>query len=156
MSLVGELDSIVREHCELEGPLLPLLHAIQTQYGYIPAEAEPRIARALNLSNAEVRGVISFYHDFRATPPGKYQIKVCCAEACQARGARGLTDHIRSRLNIDYGETTADGQVTVDKVYCLGNCSCGPSVSVGDEVYARMDVAGFDALIAELGMEAGS
>ena len=133
--------------------MLPLLHAIQDQHGYIPSELEPQIAKALNLSNAEVRGVISFYHDFRASPSGKHHIKICCAEACQARGARALSDHVKTRLNLDYGDTTSDGQLTVEKVYCLGNCSCGPSVAVGDDVYANMNAAGFDALLAELGVE---
>ncbi|MCK9503833.1 MAG: formate dehydrogenase subunit gamma [Porticoccaceae bacterium] len=155
MTLSLELDPLLEKFSRIEGSLLPLLHGIQAQYGYIPVEAEPAIAKALNLSNAEVRGVLSFYHDFRSTAPGKHQIKICCAEACQARGGRALSDYVKARLNVDYGETTTDGLVTVDKVYCLGNCSCGPSVAVADEVYANMDASRFDALLAELGVEVG-
>jgi len=145
-----ELNQIIDEVSELEGPALPLLHRVQQRFGYIPSETEPLIARALNLSAAEVRGIISFYQDFRSTAPGKHQVKVCCAEACQARGARPLSDHAESRLNISYGDTTADGQVTLDKVYCLGNCACGPSVAIGSQIYGNVDRALFDQIIAAL------
>ena len=153
MITADDLADIIQQYSAMEGSLLPLLHAIQSRLGYIPAETEPLIAKALNLSNAEVRGVISFYHDFRSSPSGKYQIKVCCAEACQARGARALSEHVTKTLNVAYGDTTADGKLVVEKVYCLGNCSCGPSVSVGDEVFANVDAARFDALLSQLGVE---
>lgn len=128
--------------------MLPLLQGIQRHFGYIPPKAEPAIAKALNLSAAEVRGIVSFYHDFRSTPPGRHQIKICCAEACQARGARALSDHARAKLKIDYGETSADGQITLDKVYCLGNCACGPTVAVGEAIYANVDDVIFDRIVA--------
>ena len=146
-----ELEVILERHKGLEGPLLPILHAVQGHFGYVPPELEADVAVALNLSAAEVRGVISFYHDFRSEPAGEHQVKICCAEACQARGSRSLADHAQASLGVEFGDTTANGRVTLEKVYCLGNCACGPSVSVDGEVYARVDGKGFDQLIAELG-----
>ena len=130
------------------GALLPILHELQSACGYIPPESVPDIASALNLSRAEVHGVISFYHDFRTEPGGRHRVQICRAEACQAVGARELEAHARKTLGVAMGETTADGAVTLGAVYCLGNCACGPSVRVGDSVYARVDAAKLDELLA--------
>jgi formate dehydrogenase subunit gamma len=145
-----DVASLIRQYKDVQGPLLPLLHAVQSHCGYISHEAEKAIANALNLSGAEVRGVVSFYHDFRTSPSGRVQIKVCNAEACQARGARRLVQHVTGRLNIGFGETTSDGAITLEKVFCLGNCACGPSLAVGDDVYANVDEMLFDQLLDEL------
>lgn len=135
------------------GGLLPLLHAIQAELGHIPAETVAAIAAALNLSRAEVHGVISFYHDFRSAPAGDCTVQICRAEACQAVGARALEQHATKALGIALGETTADGTITLEGVYCLGNCACGPSVRIGDQVHARVDTARLDELL--LGCRAG-
>jgi formate dehydrogenase subunit gamma len=132
------------------GPLLPVLHAIQDKLGHIPPDAVPMIARGLNLSRAEVHGVISFYHDFRTEPVGEHVVHLCRAEACQAMGARELEKHAKERLGVAFGETTADGLVTLEPVYCLGNCACAPSIRINDEVHARVSPARFDELIAGL------
>ena len=132
------------------GGLLPLLHAIQGDIGYIPPTSVPDIARAMKLSRAEVHGVISFYHDFRTEPAGEHVLQICRAEACQAMGGRALEAHAKTSLNINYGETTADGRISLQPVYCLGNCACSPSVRIGDTVYARVDAARLDVLLAGL------
>ena len=132
------------------GPLLPVLHAVQDKLGYIPPDAVAMIATALNLSRAEVHGVMGFYHDFRSEPPGEHIVHLCRAEACQAVGARDLEAHARERLGVGFGETTADGLFTLEPVYCLGNCACSPSVRINDEIHARVSPARFDELIARL------
>jgi formate dehydrogenase subunit gamma len=142
------LDFLIEQHRDLEGPLLPLLHAVQHRFGYVPGEAVPQIARGLNLSVAEVHGVVSFYHDFKTTPRGRHVVQICCAEACQARGARTLEAYARERLDIDYGDTSAAGNLTLERVYCLGNCACGPSVRIGDDVFANVDSSRLDELLA--------
>ena len=132
------------------GPLLPILHAVQDALGYIPSDALPTIAYELNVTRAEVHGVMSFYHDFRSTPPGRHVVHVCRAEACQARGARALEVHAKKALGVEFGETTADGAITLEAVYCLGNCGCGPSVLVdGDDLHANMTPERFDALLRQ-------
>ena len=145
------LTSLIEQHRDREGALLPLLHAVQDHFGCVPDTAVEQIAGALNLSAAEVHGVISFYHDFRARPRGKHLVQICCAEACQARGSRALEAYASQRLGIDYGETSASGEVTLERVYCLGNCACGPSVRIDDAVYARVDSGRFDGLLADRG-----
>ncbi|MEH6639288.1 MAG: formate dehydrogenase subunit gamma [Porticoccaceae bacterium] len=135
---------------DLPGALLPVLHEVQHHLGYVPKDAVPAIAEGLNLSRAEVHGVISFYHHFRSEPAGEHVVQVCRAEACQAVGGRALEAHIKAKLDVDYGETTADGKVTLEPVYCLGNCACGPSVQVGERLQARVSAAGFDTLISDL------
>lgn len=144
------LEALIQAHREQAGALLPILHAIQDQLGYVPAEATPLIAKSLNLSRAEVHGVISFYHHFRTTPPGKHILQICRAESCQAMGSRELEKYAKAVLGIDYHQTTADGTISLEPVYCLGNCACSPSVRVGDEIQGRIDVAQLEALIAEL------
>ncbi len=131
-------------------PLLPLLHQIQAQLGHIPPDAVAHIAEALNLSRAEVHGVISFYHFFRSTPAGEHTIQLCRAEACQAAGAKTLEQHIRRCLKTDYHQTSKDGRFSLEPVYCLGNCACSPSLRIGNKVYSEVSEAKFDALIAQL------
>ncbi len=143
------LAELIDDHRRLPGGLLPLLHAIQAELGHIPADAVAPIAVGLGLSRAEVYGVISFYHDFRTAPAGRHTVQICRAEACQAVGARALERHAAERLGIAPGETTADGAVTLEGVYCLGNCACGPSVRIGDRVHARVDAARLDQLLAD-------
>lgn len=123
---------------DLPGALLPILHAIQDALGHVPAAAVPVIAQGLNLSRAEVHGVISFYHHFRSEPPGRHVLQLCRAEACQAMGARELERRLRERLQIGFHETTADGAVTLEPVYCLGNCACAPSAMLDGEVRGRL------------------
>lgn len=144
------LEALIQAHRDQAGALLPILHAIQDQLGYVPAEATPLIAKSLNLSRAEVHGVISFYHHFRTTPPGKHILQICRAESCQAMGSRELEAQAKAVLGIDYHQTTADGAISLEPVYCLGNCACSPSVRVGDEVQGRMDVAQLEVLMVEL------
>jgi formate dehydrogenase subunit gamma len=129
------------------GALLPILHAVQDRFGYVPESAIPIIAGTLNLSRAEVHGVVSFYHFFRTSPPGQQTLYVCRAEACQAMGARGLERHIKDKLGVGFHETTSDGRFSLEPVYCLGNCACSPSVMVGETVYGRVTPERFDALL---------
>jgi len=130
------------------GALLPILHAVQDALGYVPPESLAAIAHELNLTRAEVYGVVTFYHHFRDKPPGRAVVQICRAEACQALGARALEAHAKRTLGIDFHETTADGAITLEPVYCLGNCGCGPSVLVdNDELHARVTPAAFDKLV---------
>lgn len=126
------------------GALLPVLHGIQASLGYVPEEAIALIAREMNISRAEVHGVVSFYHFFRTHPVGKRVIYLCRAESCQAMGAAKLEQHVKQRLGVDFHETTADGAWTLEPVYCLGNCACSPAMMVDDELKGRMTPASFD------------
>ena len=144
------IDDIIAQHQELPGALLPILHEIQHTAGYVPAETVPAIATALSLSRAEVHGVISFYHHFHSEPMGQHIVQICRAEACQAVGARELEKHATAKLATELGATSADGKISLEPVYCLGNCACGPSVQIGDEVYARVTPERFDALMSAL------
>jgi len=153
MSDTAELEAIIAAHAGMPGALLPILHAIQARLGHVPDAAVPLIASALNLSRAEVHGVVSFYHHFRRTPPGRHVVQFCRAEACQARGAAQLEAHVLRSLDCTWHDTTADGAVTLEPVYCLGNCACGPSLMIDDELVGRVDAAAFDARIAELRAE---
>lgn len=132
------------------GALLPILHGVQDALGYIPSDSVPVIAKALNLSRAEVHGVISFYHYFRETPPGKHTIHLCRAESCQAMGASHLEEHVKSKLGIDFHETTADGRFSLEPVYCLGNCACSPAMQIGHDIHGRVSASAFDDIINEL------
>jgi formate dehydrogenase subunit gamma len=129
------------------GALLPILHGVQDALGYIPSDAVPSIAKALNLSRAEVHGVISFYHYFRDTPPGSHTIHVCRAESCQAMDGKALETHIKNILGIGYHQTTADGKFSLEPVYCLGNCACSPSVQIDEELYGRVTPESFNDMI---------
>jgi formate dehydrogenase subunit gamma len=139
---------IAAEHRDLEGPLLPILHALQETFGYIDQAAEPIIAEALNISRAEVHGVVTFYHDFRAAPAGRHVLKLCRAEACQAAGGDALASRAEARLGVAFGDTTADGRVTLEPVYCLGLCSVSPSAMLDGRIFGRLDAKKLDALIA--------
>lgn len=140
---------IIAEHAALEGAALPILHALQEAFRHVPKQSEPMIAAALNISRAEVHGLVSFYHDFRHAPAGRHVLKVCRAEACQSMGAVALAERLMQRLGLDWGGTTADGALTVEPAYCLGLCACGPSALLDGEPLARLDDAALDDLIAE-------
>ncbi len=146
----GAIEEVLKAEQDGAGALLPILHGIQDRLGFIPAAAVPRIALALNLSQAEVHGVVSFYHDFRSTPPGRHVLRVCRAEACQAMGADALAAHARARLGVDFKQTTADGAVTLEPVYCLGNCACAPAVMIDGRLHGRVSAGRLDELIASL------
>jgi formate dehydrogenase subunit gamma len=145
----NRIASILSEMKELRGALLPILHAVQDALGYIPASAVPMIADALNLSRAEVHGVISFYHYFRHEPPGRHTIRLCRAEACQAMNQRALEQHVKTRLGVDFHQTTANGAFTFEPVYCLGNCASAPSMLVDGELYGRVTPERFDRIAGE-------
>jgi formate dehydrogenase subunit gamma len=131
----------------LPGGLLPILHEIQEHVGYVPPEAVPRIAEVLNLSRAEVHGVISFYHDFRSQPAGRHLVHVCRAESCQSLGAEALLAGACERLGGELHGTSADGSVTLEPVYCLGNCALSPAIMVDREVYGRMSSERLNAML---------
>ncbi len=132
------------------GAMLPILHGIQDILGYIPKDCVPMIAQALNVSRAEVHGVISFYHYFRQTPPGRHTLHVCRAESCQSMNGAGLEAHVKSRLGIGYHETTDNGEFTLEPVYCLGNCACSPAIAIDGEVYGRVSPERFDEILNEV------
>lgn len=140
------IDAILAAHRGLEGPLLPILHAVQAEFGHVPQAAIPQIAAALTLSKAEVHGVISFYHDFREAPAGRHVLKLCRAEACQAVGADAVAGLIKAALGIDWHETTPDGRVTLEPVFCLGLCACGPAAMVDGRLVGRCD----ETIVAEV------
>lgn len=144
------IEQLIEQHRETPGALLPLLHAIQERVGYVPAECVGAIAAGLSLSRAEVHGVISFYHDFRSAPAGRHVLQICRAEACQAMGSRELEEHARRTLGIEFGQTSADGAITLEPVYCLGNCACSPSIRIDNTIHARVDAGRFDALLSAL------
>ena len=149
LEMVKIIDAIVARVGDRPDALMPLLHAVQDRLGYIPTDAVPEIARALNLSRAEVHGVFTFYHDFRHQPAGRHVLKLCRAEACQAAGGDALTARAEARLGISLGNTTADARVTLEPIYCLGLCATAPSAMLDSRVVGRLDNAGIDALVAE-------
>ena len=133
--------------------LVQILHLFMDCYGYISDDAIRQLASELNLSRAEVHGVVSFYHDFRIAPAGRRVIKICQAESCQAMGSQALTAHAERSLGVSLNETTEDGATSLEPVYCLGNCACSPAVMVGDRVYGRVDAKALDAIIAAAASE---
>jgi formate dehydrogenase subunit gamma len=139
----------IAEKQAMPGALLPILRALQDEFGYIDREAEPLIAEILNLSRAEVHGVVTFYHDFRQRPAGQHELKLCRAESCQARGSDALAARAEARLGVTFGNTTPDGRVTLEPVYCLGLCSVSPAAMLDDRVVGRLDEKKLDALLAE-------
>ena len=143
----AEVVAIVGRHRQRPGPLLEILHDVQRSLGFVPAEAVPVIAAELNLSRAEVHGVVSFYHHFRATPPGRRILRLCRAEACQAMNGRALEAHVLQRLGIGFGETTSDRGITLEAVYCLGLCACAPAVMIDGEVHGRVTPQRLDDLV---------
>lgn len=146
-----EIMAIVEDHLHLEGPLLPIFHAIQETYGYVPQEALPVIAGALNISRAEAHGVMSFYHDFRKAPAGRHVVKICRAEACQARGADEVAKAALQRLGLDWHATSPSGNVTIEPVFCLGLCACGPAVMVDGRMHGRVDAERMGELLEDVG-----
>ena len=133
-----------------EGAALPMLHALQHAFGYVPTDAVPMVAAALNISRAEAHGIVSFYHEFRKTPPGRHVLQVCRAEACQAVGADALADHVRERLKVEWHGTTSDGAVTLEPVFCLGLCAIGPSGMLDGQPLARLDAGRVEAVLEHL------
>jgi formate dehydrogenase subunit gamma len=139
------VDRALAAHRGVAGALLPILHAIQDELGFVPPAAQPVIARALNITRADVHGVVSFYHDFRGAPPGRHVVKLCRAEACQAVGADALAAAFTARHGVGFGETSRDRHLTLDAVYCLGNCALGPSAMVDGRLVGRCTVDAIDA-----------
>jgi formate dehydrogenase subunit gamma len=130
--------------------LLPILHDVQAEFGYIPQESLPQIALALNISRAEVHGVVSFYHDFRESPAGRSVVKLCRAEACQAMGGDTVAAHARAKLGVDWHETTPNGAVTLEPVFCLGLCACAPAAMVNGKLLGRVDADKLDKILGDL------
>lgn len=144
------IEDILDAHDGMEGSLLPILHAIQAAFGHVPQDALPIIAKRLNQTRAEIHGVMSFYHDFREQPAGQHVLKLCRAEACQAMGADRVAAHAQKALGIDFHETTTDGKVTLEPLFCLGLCACAPAAMVDGRLVGRMDEAAVDAILAEV------
>lgn len=147
--LADRVDAICKENMQLEGPLLPILHEVQAEFGYVPEEALRQIAGRLNISRAEIHGVATFYHDFRHKPAGRHVVKLCRAEACQSVGSEALAKRAENQLGVVSGNTSADGAVTLEAVYCLGLCACGPAALVDGKVVGRLNDAKLDAIISE-------
>jgi formate dehydrogenase subunit gamma len=146
---------IVQAHQGVRGPVLPVLHALQEEFGYLDSRAVPLVARLLNLSRADVHGVVTFYRDFRDRAPAPVQVRVCRAEACQAVGGHELAAHATRSLQTDFGGTSPDGAVELDQVFCFGNCALGPSVTVDATLHGRVDPERLDALVAAARSRAG-
>jgi formate dehydrogenase subunit gamma len=144
-----EARRIMEAYRGLDGALLPMLHALQDRFGYVDDAAVPDLADLLNLSRAEVHGVITFYHDFRRTPPARHALHLCRAEACQAVGARALEAHAKRKLGVDFHHETPDGRWSLGGIYCLGNCACGPSALIDGEIHGRLTPERLDALMQE-------
>lgn len=145
----SKIQSILDELSSQSGALLPILHAVQAAEGYVPSDSIPLIADALNISRAEVHGVITYYHHFRQEPAGKHVVQICRAEACQSVGSEALAEHAVKQIGCDFHETTKDGSFTLEPVYCLGQCACGPAIMINDDVHARVDPAKLDKLLAK-------
>jgi formate dehydrogenase subunit gamma len=150
VGITARATSIVDEMKKLEGPLLPILHEIQNEFGYVPREALPVIASGLNLSRADVYGVVSFYHDYRDQPAGRHVLKICRAESCQAMGGDEMADRLRDALGVDWHGTSKNGAVTLEPVYCLGLCACSPSAMLDGEVIGRLDEDRIGEIVAEV------
>ncbi|MBN9235037.1 MULTISPECIES: formate dehydrogenase subunit gamma [Phyllobacteriaceae] len=148
--IVSRTAAVVRELQGLEGPLLPILHSVQEEFGYVPQEALPVIAEALNISRAEVHGVASFYHDYRKHPAGRHVLKLCQAEACQSMGSDAVAAKLKQALGIGFHETAKDNSVTLEPVYCLGLCACAPSAMLDGQVIGRLDDEAIDDIVAEV------
>lgn len=140
---------IIQRHAHEPGATLPILHALQEEFGFVPKGVEAMIASALNVSRADIHGTISFYHDFRRAPPGRHILKVCRAEACQSVGGKALAERLLGRLGIEWGGTTRDGSLTVEPTYCLGLCACGPNALMDNEPLARLDDAALQDAVTE-------
>jgi formate dehydrogenase subunit gamma len=141
--------SIIAHHLAQEGAALPILHALQAEFGYLPEETLPAVAEALNISRAEIYGIATFYHDFHFEPRGKHVLALCRAEACQSMGTQALAGQAKARLGVDWGETTRDGQVTLEQTFCLGLCACAPSATIDGKLVGRLTPQKLDTIIAE-------
>lgn len=139
--------AIIAANAAQEGAALPILHALQEVFGYIPRAAVPLVADALNLSRAELQGIVTFYHDFRDTPPGAHVLKLCRAEACQSMGGDALAEEARERLRLEWGETSGDGRVTLEPVFCLGLCACAPAAMLDGKLIGGLDRVQLNALL---------
>ena len=139
VDIATRVEEILAAHQGVEGALLPILHSVQESFGYVPEEALPIIARHQNISKAEAYGVMTFYHDFRAKPAGAHVLKLCRAESCQTMGADGLAAHAKEKLGLDWHETTPDGKITLEPIFCLGLCACGPAAMVDGRLVGRCD-----------------
>jgi formate dehydrogenase subunit gamma len=137
---------VIAEHAALDGAALPILHALQATFGCVPLEAERLVAHALNLSRAEVHGIVTFYHDFRRTPPGRHILRLCRAEACQAVGAEAVAEAAHRALGIGWHETTDDGAITLEPVFCLGMCATGPAALLDGDPLVRLTPAHMEHL----------
>ena len=146
----GRAHELVAPMATMAGPLLPMLHRLQETFGYVHHDAVPMLADLLNLSRAEVHGVLSFYRDFRTAPPAPHTIEICRAEACQSAGCEALADHLVEKLGIEFGETTPDGRVTLEPVYCLGLCSISPAAMIDGRLVARLDAKRLDKALEEV------
>jgi formate dehydrogenase subunit gamma len=142
--------AIIAEFRDVPGALLPVLHALMAEFGHISPATLSLLAVGLNVSRADVQGVLSFYHEFRTTPPGRHVIKLCRAEACQSMGAATLESHAKRSLAVDWGQTTADGAFTLEPVFCLGNCALSPAVMIDEQLYGRVDPGKFEAILTEV------
>ncbi len=149
LDMASKIDAHIAKNQHMPGALLPILHAIQDDIGWVPEACYLPISKALALSIAEVHGVVTFYHHFHTHPVGKHVLQICRAESCQAMGSEKLEANVKAALGIDYHETTQDGAVTLLPVYCLGNCACSPAVMLGDDVYGRMTADKVAEIVAE-------
>jgi len=148
-NVAQRIAEIIAPYRELEGAAMPMLHAVQAAYGYVPEAAVPVVAQALNLSRAEVHGIVSFYHDFRHAPAGRTVLRLCRAEACQSFGADRLAAHASNKLGISWHETTPDGAITLEPIFCLGLCAAAPCAMVNERSVARLDTARLDAILED-------
>jgi formate dehydrogenase subunit gamma len=148
--IASRTTAVINELKALEGPLLPILHGLQEEFGYVPGESLPVIADALNISRAEVHGVVTFYHDYRNHPAGRHVLKLCRAEACQSMGGDAIAAKLQQLLGIGFHETAKDGSVTLEPVYCLGLCACAPSAMLDGEVIGRLDAEKIEEIAAEV------
>jgi formate dehydrogenase subunit gamma len=146
---------VIGAHALQRGPLLPVLIALQEAFGYVDERAIPLVAEALNLSRADVYGVLTFYSELRRSPSGRFRVQVCRGEACQSVGANALAAHARASLGVEFGETTPDGAVTLDEVFCLGNCALGPTVALDGRPLGRVDAEAFDLLVRDASRNGG-
>lgn len=142
-----KIREIAEQYATEPGALLPILHAVQDHFGFVPDESVPVIARVLNLSRAEVHGVVTFYHGYRNMPPGERTLFMCRSEACQSMGGNDLIAHAKSKLGVDFHETTKDGKWTLEPIYCLGNCATAPAVMVDETVHGRVSADRLDEII---------
>ncbi|VDC27725.1 formate dehydrogenase subunit gamma [Pseudogemmobacter humi] len=150
VDIATRVEEILARHKDSEGALLPILHDVQESFGYVPEQALPQIAQHQNISKAEAYGVMTFYHDFRSKPAGQHVLKLCRAESCQSMGADRVAKHAREKLGLDWHETTPDGKITLEPIFCLGLCACGPSAMVDGKVVGRVDEAKLDAILGGL------